>query len=94
MIFVLYGLDVVGGGVLLDALTKEEMMPEDLPFFRALSKSKQVDLLRNAVVHRVGSGTVLFEQGDVPTFQHVVLSGSAQLFGRSAAGGGANGRTR
>ncbi|WP_368904752.1 helix-turn-helix domain-containing protein [Taklimakanibacter lacteus] len=70
----------------MDALTHAEMTPEDLPFFRALSESRRMDLLRNAVVHGVGSGTVLFEQGDAPTFQLVVLSGSAQLFGRSTEG--------
>lgn len=70
----------------MDALTNGEMVPEDLPFFRALSKSTRKDLLRNAVVHGVHSGTVLFEQGDAPTFQLVVLSGSVQLFGRSAEG--------
>ncbi len=70
----------------MDAPTNEEMMPEDLPFFRALSKSRRMDLLQNAVVHGVRPGTVLFEQGDTPTFQLVVLSGSAQLFGRSAEG--------
>jgi CRP/FNR family transcriptional activator FtrB len=76
----------VGGGALLDTLTEAEMAPEDLPFFRTLSRSKRMALLRYAVVHGVGSGTVLFEQGDAPTFQHVVLSGSAQLFGRSGGG--------
>jgi CRP/FNR family transcriptional activator FtrB len=79
-------LDAVGGGLLLDALTNGEMVPEDLPFFQALSKSRRKDLLRNAVVHGVDSGTVLFEQGDAPTFQLVALSGSAQLFGRSNEG--------
>lgn len=72
--------------MLLGAPTNQEMLPEDLPLFRALPISKRMDLLRNAVVHGVGSGTVLFEQGDAPTFQLVVLSGSAQLFGRSTEG--------
>ncbi|WP_368911291.1 helix-turn-helix domain-containing protein [Taklimakanibacter deserti] len=70
----------------MDALTNAELAPEDLSFFQALSSSTRTDLLRNAVVHGVDSGTVLFEQGDVPTFQHVTLSGSAQLFGRSTGG--------
>jgi CRP/FNR family transcriptional activator FtrB len=34
----------------------------------------------------VAAGTVLFEQGSVPTFQHVVLAGSVHLFGRSNEG--------
>jgi len=70
----------------LDALTDEESKPETLPLFQRLSESKRSDLLRNAMVHGVASGTVLFEQGDVPNFQLVVLSGSALLFGRSTEG--------
>ncbi|TGS88737.1 cyclic nucleotide-binding domain-containing protein, partial [Mesorhizobium sp. M2D.F.Ca.ET.178.01.1.1] len=42
--------------------------------------------MRHAMVHSVSAGTVLFEQGDVPNFQLIVLAGSAQLFGRSAEG--------
>ncbi|TPK55869.1 cyclic nucleotide-binding domain-containing protein [Mesorhizobium sp. B2-4-19] len=38
------------------------------------------------MVHGVATGTVLFEQGDVPNFQLIVLSGSAHLFGRSTEG--------
>lgn len=71
---------------LLHKMVNEEVAPEALPLFRALSASKRTDLLRNAVVHGVASGTVLFEQGDVPNFQLIVLSGSAQLFGRSTEG--------
>jgi CRP/FNR family transcriptional activator FtrB len=37
-------------------------------------------------VHAVTPGTVLFEQGEMPTFQHVVLAGSVHLLGRSSAG--------
>lgn len=43
-------------------------------------------LLSRAVVHSVAAGTVLFEQGSVPTFQYAVLAGSAHLFGRSSEG--------
>lgn len=43
-------------------------------------------LLRNAIVHAVTPGTVLFEQGDVPTFQYGVLAGSVHLSGRSSGG--------
>lgn len=67
-------------------MTDKEVEPEALPLFRALSSSKRTDLLRHAMVHGVASGTVLFEQGDVPNFQLIVLSGSAQLFGRSTEG--------
>ncbi|MFI5014229.1 MAG: helix-turn-helix domain-containing protein [Hyphomicrobiales bacterium] len=59
---------------------------ESLPLIRALSGSSRDALLRNAVMHGVAPGTVLFEQGEVPNFQHVVVSGSARLFGRSAEG--------
>lgn len=70
----------------LDAMTKKEALPEALPLFRALSEAKRADLLRNAMIHGVAAGTVLFEQGEVPNFQLIVLSGSAQLFGRSIEG--------
>jgi CRP/FNR family transcriptional activator FtrB len=59
---------------------------EELPVFRALSPSTRANLLANAIVHRVGFGAVLFEQGEAPDFQHVTMSGSAQLFARSAEG--------
>jgi CRP/FNR family transcriptional activator FtrB len=53
---------------------------------RALPASTRAALLQNAVLHAVAAGTVLFEQGEIPTFQHVVLSGSVHLLGRSSAG--------
>ncbi|MBN9548668.1 MAG: Crp/Fnr family transcriptional regulator, partial [Alphaproteobacteria bacterium] len=67
-------------------MTYEGVAPEELPLFRGLTVSRRTDLLRNAMVHSVSSSTVLFEQGDVPNFQLVVLAGSVQLFGRSAEG--------
>lgn len=70
----------------LDLMTSKEVVPDALPLFRALSEAKRTDLLRNAIVHSVATGTILFEQGEVPNFQLIVLSGSAQLFGRSAEG--------
>jgi len=57
-----------------------------LPLLRALPASSRAELLQNAVVHAVTSGTVLFEQGELPTFQHVILAGSVRLLGRSSAG--------
>jgi CRP/FNR family transcriptional activator FtrB len=65
-----------------------ELGPElkTLPLLRALPAPSRAELLRNAVVHAVTPGTVLFEQGEVPTFQHVVLAGSVHLLGRSSAG--------
>lgn len=60
--------------------------PDVLPVFAALSIETRADLLRNSVVHGVAAGTILFEQGDVPNFQLIIISGSVQLFGRSAEG--------
>jgi CRP/FNR family transcriptional regulator, transcriptional activator FtrB len=59
---------------------------EALPLFRALSSSSRANLLQNSVLHGVAAGTVLFEQGELPNFQHIVVSGSAHLFGRSTEG--------
>jgi CRP/FNR family transcriptional activator FtrB len=53
-----------------------------LPLLRGLPAPVRAKLLGYAVEHRVCAGTVLFEQGDVPNFQHVIVSGSAQLIGR------------
>jgi len=63
-----------------------DFSPEKLPIFRGMSSAKRDGLLRSAIQHSVAAGAVLFEQGDAPNFQLVVMSGSAQLFGRSAAG--------
>jgi CRP/FNR family transcriptional regulator, transcriptional activator FtrB len=60
--------------------------PEDLPLLRALPAASRDALLQNAVVHSVGAGTALFEQGETPNFQHIVLAGSVHLFGRSSQG--------
>ncbi|MDQ0392127.1 CRP/FNR family transcriptional activator FtrB [Labrys monachus] len=70
----------------MDTVTDRDAAPENLPLLRGLSEARRAGLLANAVVHGVAAGTILFEQGDVPNFQLVVLSGSAQLFGRSAEG--------
>lgn len=43
-------------------------------------------LSRHTMEHALPAGTVLFEQGDVPNFQVVLVSGSVHLFGRSADG--------
>jgi len=71
---------------LLHRLTNKEVAPENLPLFRGLPASERTELLRSALVHSVASGTVLFEQGEEPNFQLIVLAGSAHLFGRSARG--------
>jgi len=56
-----------------------------LPLFAGVSPAIRGNLLNSAVAHGAPAGAVLFEQGDAPNFQHVVVSGSVQLFGRSAA---------
>jgi CRP/FNR family transcriptional regulator, transcriptional activator FtrB len=61
----------------------DEQMPTDLPLFRALSESTRANLLRSTMTHSLSAGAVLFEQGVVPNFQIIVISGSVQLFGRS-----------
>lgn len=57
-----------------------------LPLFQRVSQASRADLLRNAIVHSVTPGTTLFEQGSIPNFQIITMSGSAQLFGRSREG--------
>ena len=57
-----------------------------LTLLRALPATSRAELLQNAVVHAVTPGAVLFEQGDMLTFQYVVLAGSVHLLGRSSAG--------
>jgi CRP/FNR family transcriptional regulator, transcriptional activator FtrB len=64
----------------------EELPPDDLPLLRGLTPTARAGLLRKAVSHSVATGTVLFEQGELPTFQHIVLAGSAHLFARSGEG--------
>lgn len=59
---------------------------DGLPLFKSLSAVSRAELLRNSVQHSVAPGTILFAQGELPNFQHVVLSGSAHLFGRSTEG--------
>ncbi len=59
---------------------------ETPPLLQGLSGEARKRLLERAVAHDVGVGTVLFRQGDLPTFQHVALAGSIHLFGRSSDG--------
>lgn len=64
----------------------KELSAESLPLFSSLPAPVRAELLHKTVTHSVAAGTVLFEQGDLPTFQHIVLAGSAHLFGRSTGG--------
>lgn len=43
-------------------------------------------LSRHTMEHALPGGSVLFDQGDIPNFQVVLVSGSVQLFGRSTDG--------
>ncbi len=64
-----------------------DSLVEALPLFKGLPAASRAALLRSAMLHSVPAGTVLFEQGEQPNFQHIVISGSAHLFGRSTEGG-------
>lgn len=57
-----------------------------LPVFRDLPAEQREALLGSAIQHSVAAGTVLFEQGEMPTFQIVLVSGSLQLFSRADEG--------
>lgn len=62
------------------------MTPEELPILRGLSDDHRRQIMADTMFHTVPAGSVLFEQGDIPNFQIVVMSGSVQLFGRSTSG--------
>jgi CRP/FNR family transcriptional activator FtrB len=64
-----------------------ESLAAALPILGALGEESRGTLLRHAVQHSVAAGTVLFEQGEMPTFQHILIAGTVQLSGRSARGG-------
>lgn len=67
-------------------IVTEESELQTLPLLRQLRETSREQLLTSAIQHRVAAGTVLFEQGELPTFQIAVLAGSVQLFGRSTQG--------
>ena len=67
-------------------MTEAPIEPDTVPLFARMPRAARSGLLQKAISHSVAAGTVLFEQGEVPTFQHVVLSGSVHLFGRSSEG--------
>lgn len=80
------GDDARGGTADLDPSAVSISSLSDLPLFRGLPAPSRAALLQNAVLHGVAAGAVLFDQGDLPNFQYVVVSGSAHLFGRSSEG--------
>lgn len=61
----------------------EEAELDSAPLFCSLSEPTRAKLQRVSMVHGLAAGTILFEQGVVPNFQVIVLSGSVQLIGRS-----------
>jgi CRP/FNR family transcriptional activator FtrB len=65
-----------------------DTLPEadELPLLRALTPARRAALLRHASVHRVAAGSVLFEQGETPSFQLLLLDGSVHLLGQSSSG--------
>ncbi len=56
---------------------------DGLPPFRGMTAAGRARLCKAAITHRVPAGTILFEQGAAPNFQHIVIEGSVHLFGRS-----------
>jgi CRP/FNR family transcriptional activator FtrB len=70
----------------MDSLSVAVATPEELPILRGLSDDRRREVMESTILHSVPGGTVLFEQGDIPNFQIVVMSGSAQLFGRATGG--------
>lgn len=67
-------------------MTPDPLRPDQLPLLANLPAPTREALLAKALTHSVASGTMLFDQGDVPTFQHVLLSGAVHLIGRSSDG--------
>ena len=68
------------------AVAETATAPEELPLLRMLPASTREALLASALQHSVPPGAVLFEQGEVPKFQLVMVFGSVQLLGRSTEG--------
>lgn len=53
------------------------------PILSQLPATVREELLAQSVQHRVQAGTVLFEQGETPTFQQFLLRGTVHLYGQS-----------
>jgi CRP/FNR family transcriptional activator FtrB len=56
--------------------------PENSSFLKTISPAIRAELLNYATQQRVSPGAILFEQGDAPNFQHVIVAGSVQLIAR------------
>ena len=63
-------------------MSENDFTPERLPLLAGLTAAAREALLAKAVVHAVPAGSVLFDQGDIPTFQHLVLSGTSAVLVR------------
>ncbi|MTJ80015.1 MAG: cyclic nucleotide-binding domain-containing protein [Telmatospirillum sp.] len=63
-----------------------ELLTDRLPLLGCLPAAERDQLLGNAVLQTVPPGTILFEQGTDPNFQHIIVAGRVHLFGRSADG--------
>lgn len=62
------------------------MAKEDSTLFQSLPAPLRERLLADAVRHQVTAHSVIFEQGEVPNFQLLLLTGTVQLFGRTGDG--------
>lgn len=56
---------------------------DDIALFAGVSAGGKARLMAHAVRHAVKPGTVLFDQGDIPTFQLVLMAGTVHLYGHS-----------
>lgn len=63
-----------------------EKFVDSLSVFASVPTTARARLLQKAITHSVAAGSILFEQGEQPTFQYIVLAGSTHLFGRSKEG--------
>jgi CRP/FNR family transcriptional regulator, transcriptional activator FtrB len=73
------------GGILMGS-AKEEQAFEPPLIFEAVTGSARARILKKAVLKTIEAGTFLFQQGDLPSCQYVVVAGSVQLLGRSMGG--------
>lgn len=67
-------------------MNEADLDVDSLPLFTSLPAPSRAALLGHAVMHAVAPGTVLFEQGEMPNFLLIVLSGSVHLMGQSSTG--------
>ncbi|HEX2940043.1 MAG TPA: helix-turn-helix domain-containing protein [Rhodopila sp.] len=73
-------IDVVDCGFDAGALTVREAMAKT-PWLGAVSAATLDELARYAVLHRVPSGSLLFEQAETPAFALLLFQGTVELLG-------------